>query len=132
MPYWRTGGTIHVIINNQIGFTTMPKQGRFTPYPTDIAKSDPGPDLPRERRRSRGRASMRPSWRSRSASSSKCDVMIDLWCYRRHGHNETDEPAFTQPVMYREIAAAPDRPRALRQASSIAERQDHAGEVRAR
>lgn len=106
MPYWRTGGTIHVIVNNQIGFTTMPKQGRFTPYPTDIARSIRCPifhvngDDPEAVVQV---ACLAIDFRQRFHT----DVMIDLWCYRRHGHNETDEPSFTQPLMYREIAAHP-------------------------
>ena len=104
MPYWRTGGTIHVIVNNQIGFTTVPKQGRFTPYPTDVARSIRAPifhvngDDP-EAVVHVGRLAI--DFRQKFHT----DVMIDLWCYRRHGHNETDEPGFTQPLMYKEIAA---------------------------
>ncbi|HWB53481.1 MAG TPA: 2-oxoglutarate dehydrogenase E1 component [Tepidisphaeraceae bacterium] len=109
MPYWRTGGTIHIIVNNQIGFTTMPKQGRFTPYPTDVAKMIQAPifhvngDDPEAVVHV---AKMAIAFRQQF----HCDVMIDMWCYRRHGHNEGDDPTYTQPLMYKEIAEHP-RPR---------------------
>jgi 2-oxoglutarate dehydrogenase E1 component len=106
MPYWRTGGTIHVIVNNQIGFTTMPKQGRFTPYPTDIAKAIQAPIF-----HVNGDDPEAVSWVAKLAMEYRQqfhgDVIIDLWCYRRHGHNEADEPSYTQPLMYKEIDAHP-------------------------
>src|SRR5690606_27159544 len=100
------GGTIHVVINNQLGFTTLPEEGRSARRPTDIAKLIEAPvlhvngDDPDAVYRV---ASVAARWRATFGS----DIVIDLVCYRRPGHNEIDEPRFTQPVMYRAIDARP-------------------------
>ena len=96
---YKTGGTIHVIVNNQIGFTTGPTAGRSTRYPTDLAKGLQVPILhvnandPEEVVRV-----ARLAWEYRQTFHK--DVIIDLVCYRRRGHNEGDDPSMTQPVMY--------------------------------
>lgn len=104
LPGYRTGGTIHIVVNNQIGFTTLPADARSTKYCTDVAKMIDAPiihvngDCPLEVAHA---AKLAIDFRQKFAR----DVVIDIVCYRRYGHNETDEPAFTQPNMARSIAA---------------------------
>src|SRR5690606_34862888 len=101
---YRTGGTVHVIINNQIGYTTLPADARSTPFCTDVAKSIQAPifhvngDEPLCAVRC-----MRLAMEYRQRFQR--DVVVDIVGYRRHGHNEADEPAFTQPLMYKRIEA---------------------------
>ncbi|MGD8700837.1 MAG: 2-oxoglutarate dehydrogenase E1 component [Desulfosarcina sp.] len=108
---YRTGGTVHVIINNQIGYTTLPEDARSTRYSTDVAKmlmvpifhvhgEDPEAVVHVAR--------LAADYRYRFGK----DVVIDLICYRRYGHNEGDEPYFTQPTMYQRIRERPSLNRA--------------------
>ncbi|MDD2308997.1 MAG: 2-oxoglutarate dehydrogenase E1 component [Desulfuromonadaceae bacterium] len=101
-----TGGTIHIVLNNQIGFTTLPKDSRSTCYATDVAKllSCPVFHVQGEAPESAVHV-VELAMEYRRAFSR--DVVIELICYRRHGHNEGDEPAFTQPEMYQQIAVRP-------------------------
>ncbi len=103
---YRVGGTIHVIVDNQIGFTTGPRDARSTTYPTGPARMLQIPLIHVNGEDVEAVAQavlLAVDFRQRFHR----DVVIDLWTYRRHGHNEGDEPAFTQPVMYRTIAAKP-------------------------
>lgn len=98
----RIGGTIHVVVNNQIGFTTSPHQARSTPYATDVAKMLQIPIFHVNGEDPEAVAQVvRLAMDFRNEFHT--DVVIDMYCYRFRGHNENDEPAFTQPLMYKEI-----------------------------
>ncbi len=106
LPGYRTGGTIHLVVNNQIGFTTSPADARSSAYATDVAKMIEAPVF-----HVNGEHPLEVYFVSRLALEFRQkfgrDVIIDMYCYRRHGHNETDEPSFTQPKVSKIIAAKP-------------------------
>ncbi|MBX2811911.1 MAG: 2-oxoglutarate dehydrogenase E1 component [Myxococcales bacterium] len=101
---YTTGGTLHLIVNNQIGFTTLPEQSRSTQYATDVAKMLQIPVI--HVNGERPEAVAQAIWLAMGFRETfQSDVIIDMYCYRRYGHNEGDEPAFTQPEMYKVIRA---------------------------
>jgi 2-oxoglutarate dehydrogenase E1 component len=99
----RTGGSLHFIVNNQIGFTTYPRYSRSSPYPSDVAKMIEAPIL-----HANGDDPESVVFAAKIATEFRQKfqkpVVIDMFCYRRHGHNEGDEPMFTQPLMYKAIS----------------------------
>lgn len=103
---YRTGGTLHVIVNNQLGFTTSPQEGRSTRYATDVAKMLQSPIFHVNGENPEAVAQV-VQLALDFRHEFRRDVVIDMYCYRRHGHNEGDEPSFTQPGLYRRIEARP-------------------------
>lgn len=103
---YRTGGTMHFVINNQIGFTTSPRNSRSSPYPSDVALMVQAPIL-----HVNGDDPESVVFAAKVATEFrqkfKKDVVVDMFCYRRFGHNEGDDPTFTQPVMYSKIRSLP-------------------------
>ena len=103
---YNTGGTIHFIVNNQIGFTTSPQFARSSPYPSDVAKMVSAPIF-----HANGDDPEAVVYAAKIAAEFRqkfgADVVIDMFCYRRFGHNEADEPSFTQPRMYKTIRGLP-------------------------
>jgi len=103
---YNTGGCIHFIVNNQIGFTTSPQFARSSPYPSDVAKGVQAPIL-----HVNGDDPEAVTFACKLAIEYRQtfhrDIVIDMWCYRRFGHNEGDEPSFTQPLMYAQIRQHP-------------------------
>ncbi|HQN55355.1 MAG TPA: thiamine pyrophosphate-dependent enzyme, partial [Novosphingobium sp.] len=103
---YNTGGCIHFVINNQIGFTTSPQFSRGSPYPSDVAKGVQAPIL-----HVNGDDPEAVTFACKLAIDYRQtfgrDIVVDMWCYRRFGHNEGDEPGFTQPLMYQRIRQHP-------------------------